>query len=136
MKNRFFLFCITACLLVFACRKDEKSERFTFLTTPIWVTDSLLANGVDASGPGGFLEDFKGEAKFAEDGTGYFGNYTGVWRFNLDETEITIVTEEMPLPIIADIVQLTAQSLKLTTTVTNPLSPTQTVNIRMTFKAK
>ena len=76
MKNIAFLAFISACLLIFACNKDNRSERFKLLTSPIWRTDSLLANGVDATGPGQILEKFAGDAKFNEDGTGYFGDYT------------------------------------------------------------
>jgi hypothetical protein len=136
MKNLVLLYFITACLVIIACSKDEKSERFKMLTTPVWAADSLLADGIDASGPGGILEKFKGDAKFEENGTGYFGEYTGQWRFNQDETEITIVTDSLPLPIICDIDELTYQSLKVTTVVPNPASPPASLDIRMTFKAK
>jgi hypothetical protein len=136
MKKLIFLFCITTCLLILSCNRDEKSERFKMLTTPLWATDSLLANGVDASGPGGFLEKFKGDAQFKEDGTGTFGKYKGKWRFNVAETELTITTDSLPLPIIADIVLLTTQSLKIKTTLTLPTNPTNPLNIRMTFIAK
>jgi len=136
MKNLALLLIISACFIVFACDKDNKSERFKFLTGPVWTTDSLLANGTDASGTGGFLEKFRGDAKFREDGTGYFGIYTGVWRFNQDETEITIVTDSLILPLIGDIVELTSASLKVKTVVPNKVDPLQPINIRMTFKAK
>jgi len=106
------------------------------LTTPVWAADSLLANGTDAGGPGGILEKFMGDAKFYEDGTGYFGSYTGDWRFNQDETEITIVTDSLALPIICDIALLTYQSLKITTVVPNPLNPLESIDIRMTFNAR
>jgi hypothetical protein len=106
------------------------------LSEPTWLTDSLLANGVDASVPGGVLEKFKGEAKFNEDGTGNFGKYTGTWRFNPEETQLTIITDSLPLPIIADIKELTEISLKITTVVPNPLDQLNPFNIRMTFKAK
>ena len=136
MKNIiFFVFFIT-CLGFFNCSKDEESDRFSMLTTPVWATDSLLANGIDAGGPGGILEKFKGDAKFNEDGTGYFGSYTGEWRFNHDETEITIVTDSLALPIICDIAELTHESLKITTVVPNPLLPLASIDIRMTFNAR
>ncbi len=67
-------------LLVFACsKKEEKSERFLNLTGNVWTTDSLLANGIEAGGPGQILEKFSGDAEFNEDGTGYFGEYSGSW---------------------------------------------------------
>jgi len=136
MKNLALLAFISACLLIFACNKDDRSERFKLLTSPIWRTDSLLANGVDATGPGQILEKFAGDAKFSEDGTGYFGDYTGQWRFNVEETQLTIITDSLPLPIIADIIELTSISLKITTVVPNQLDPDTPFNIRMTFKAK
>ena len=136
MKNLAFLTIVTALLLSAACNKDDRSERFKFLTEPTWLTDSLLADGVDASGTGGLLEKFKGEAVFKEDGTGKFGNYTGTWRFNVEETQLTIVTDSLPLPLIADIKELTQSSLKITTLVPNPLDQYNPFNIRMTFKPK
>jgi hypothetical protein len=136
MKNIAFLVFISACLLIFACNKDNRSERFKLLTSPIWRTDSLLANGVDATGSGQILEKFAGDAKFNEDGTGYFGDYTGQWRFNTEETRLTIITDSLPLPIVADIKELTSISLKITTVVPNQLDPDTPFNIRMTFKAK
>jgi len=136
MRNIALLAFISACLLIFACNKDNRSERFKLLTSPIWRTDSLLANGVDATGPGLILEKFAGDAKFDEDGSGYFGDYTGQWRLNGEETQLTIITDSLPLPIIADIKELTSISLKITTVVPNQLDPDTPFNIRMTFKAK
>lgn len=134
MKNLALLLIISGIFFASACNKDKKSERFLLLTGPLWTTDSLLANGDDASRPGGRLEKFKGDARFKEDGTGYFGIYTGTWRFNVDETEITIVTDSLILPIISDIVELTSSSFKITTVV--PDKDMQPINIRMTFKAR
>lgn len=136
MRNIALLAFISACLMIFACNKDDRSERFKLLTSPIWRTDSLLANGIDATGPGQILEKFAGDAKFNEDGSGYFGDYTGQWRFNGEETQLTIITDSLPLPIIADIKELTSISLKITTVVPNQLDPDTPFNIRMTFKAK
>ncbi len=136
MKKLAYILLAALFVVVFACKKDEKSERFKLLTGPTWTSDSLLANGVDASRPGGILIKFKGDAKFKEDGTGTFGGYTGQWRFNLDETELTITTDSLPLPIISKIKELTSASLKITTTVSLPAAPTVPINIRMTFKAK
>jgi hypothetical protein len=136
MKRTVLLIIISISLLAVACDKDEESDRFKFLTTPVWTADSLLANGVDASGPGGILSIFVGDAKFNTDGTGTFGSYNGTWRFNSDETELVLVTDALLLPVTTDIVELTAQSLKVTTLFPNPANPTQTLNLRMTFKAK
>jgi len=136
MKNIALLTFISASLLIFSCNKDDKLDRFKLLTGPTWTADSLLANGVDASGTGELLEKFKGDAKFKEDGTGNFGKYTGEWRFNVEKTQITIFTDSMPLPIITNIKELTQTSLKVTTLVPNPLDQYNPFNIRMTFKAK
>jgi len=135
MKKLSLSFIILFSLFVFACSKQEKSEKFKLLTTPVWTADSLLANKLDASGPGGLLEKFKGDAEFREDGKGTFGSYTGQWRFNPAETEITIVTDSMPLPIVCDIVELKITSLKITTVVPDK-NTYEPINIRMTFKAK
>jgi hypothetical protein len=54
----------------------------------------------------------------------------------VEETQLTIVTDSMPLPIIANIKELTSLSLKITTLVPNPLDQYNPFNIRMTFKAK
>ena len=136
MKRSVFLFCITACMLIIACSKEKESERFKLLTTPVWTSESILANGVEPAGSWVFLKQFSGDAKFNKDGTGTFGSYTGQWRFNEDETEITIITSTVPLPIITDIVVLTSQSLRITTTINNPLNPSESADVSMTFKAK
>jgi len=119
-----------------SCKKNSQSEPFKLLTGPIWASDSLLANGVDAGGPAGMLENFKGEAKFNEDGTGYFGIYTGTWRFAYNETQIVIKTDFLLLPLTTKIAELTKLSLKITTSFPNPINPSTPINIRMTFKAK
>jgi len=136
MKKLAYLLLTTILLAVFACTKDDKSERFKLLTGPTWASDSLLADGVDATLPGGLLVKFKGDAKFKEDGTGTFGKYSGQWRFNVDETQLTITTDSLPLPIVSRIRELTTASLKITTTISVPANPTVPVNLRMTFKAK
>jgi len=135
MKNLLLFVVISGCFLAFSC-KSKESDRFKFLTGPIWVADSLIANGVDATGPGGILESFIGDAKFNTDGSGYFGSYEGTWRFNSDETKLVIETDSLPIPVIADIKELTSTSLKVTTVLPNPLDPLSPFNIRMTFKPK
>ena len=137
MKNLLILLIVAGSFILITCEKDEPSVKFNLLTNPVWDSDSLLANGVDASGPGGFLEKFKGEAKFSKDGTGYFGQYTGTWRFSKDETEMAIVTDSLPIPLTAKIIELTELSLKITTAVPNFNLPAEPpASIRMTFKVK
>jgi len=141
MKKNALMIMILAVLIVFThCKKDDKEDledRFTLLTTTTWVADSLLANGVDASGPGQLLEDFKGEARFNADGTGKFGEYTGTWKLQTGDTEIVIQTDAHPIPITAKIEELTKTSLKIFTGFPD-LSTGQlvTIPIRMTFKAR
>jgi len=135
MKNFFLLLIISGCFVVFSC-KEKESDRFRFLTDPTWLTDSLLANGVNATGPGGILTKFMGEAKFNKDGTGYFGTYIGTWRFNIDETQLVIESDSLQIPVITDIVELTSSSLKIKTNFPNPLDLLNPIKIRMTFKPK
>jgi hypothetical protein len=136
MKNLILSVMILGIILSTGCKKDSTSERFKMLTGTVWTTESLLANGIDASGPGQLLEKFKGDAEFREDGTGYFGLYTGTWYFAFQETEIVIQTDSLPIPLTALIDQLTASLLKITTSVTTAQNPSVPVNIEMTFKAK
>jgi len=136
MKNLILLLFVSGCLYSASCTKDSQSEAFKFLTDPIWVSDSLLANGVDASGPTGMLKNFKGEVKFNTDGTGNFGIYKGTWRFSFNETQIVLTTDSLPLPLTTKIAELTKVSLKVTTSYPNPVNPLAPTNIRMTFKAR
>jgi hypothetical protein len=136
MKNFALLLILTEFFYISSCKKDSQSDAFTLLTGPTWVSDSLLANGVDASGPDGMLVNFKGEVKFNEDGSGNFGVYTGTWRFAYNETQIVIETDSLPIPLTTKIAELTKISLKITTSYPNPLNPATPTNIRMTFKAK
>ena len=133
MKNYVLFFIITLLLAIFSCKKDSGSERFKLLTGPAWTSDSLMANGTDASGPGGILEKFKGNVKFNKDGTGTFGKYEGKWRFAYDETQIVIETDSLPIPLTTQIAELSAASLKITTSFPNLLTGIS-INIRMTFK--
>jgi hypothetical protein len=135
MKNKTILLAVTVLAVIFACRKEE-SARFRLLTGPVWTTDSLLANGVDAGGPGGFLAKFKGDAKFNKDGTGYFGAYKGTWMFSGDERQIVIASDSLAIPIVTNIAELTSASLKVTAEVPNPLNLFESVDIRLTFKPK
>jgi hypothetical protein len=136
MKNLALLLIISCCCIFFACKKETKSEQFKLLTGPVWASDSLLAEGVDASGPGQLLAKFKGDIKFREDGTGYFGQYTGTWRFSFNETEIVIDSDSLQVPLTTNIAELTKTSLKMTTSYPNLANPSNPFDIRMTFKAK
>ena len=135
MKKVLFILLI-AVSIVYACDREEdaKSERYQYLTGTTWTTDSLLANGEDASGPGGLLEDFKGDANFYEDGTLNFGSFSGTWAFNKDETVLTITSPDLPMPSLSVIIdELTATSLKVKTTFP---AETGNIDIRMTFLPK
>jgi len=124
-------------LYIISCENDdEKSERFKLLTQVVWQSDSLLVNGMDASGAGQLLEEFKGEAVFRTDGTGSFGNYTGTWRFAQNETELVISAAELPFPLVTRIAELTPVSLKVTAAFPNPHDPPNPLMLRLTFKPK
>ncbi|MFO7723063.1 MAG: hypothetical protein R6V49_07565 [Bacteroidales bacterium] len=131
------LFVLLAGLAFFNCKEEEPPlTPYELLTLHVWVSDSLLANGADAGGPGQMLEKFNGEAEFRTDGTGTFGQYTGTWTLSTDNSEITIVTPELPMPVVALIAELTKTSLKITTGFPDIANPGETIAIRMTFKAK
>ena len=136
MKNLLISIMITGIILLTGCKKEVSSERFTLLTTPVWTTDSLLANGAAAGGTGQLLAKFKGDAKFNADGTGYFGIYQGNWYFAYQEAQIVIQTDSLPLPLTSIIKELTPSSFKITTSYPNAANPAAPINIRMTFKAK
>jgi len=119
-----------------SCEKDDMSDRMKNLTTAVWLSDSLLVNGVDASGPGQILASFKGEVIFNKDGTGTFGPHTGTWRFAMNETELVIESPNLPLPLSTRIHELTKSSLKVSTSFPNINDPLKPLQIRLTFKAK
>ena len=136
MKKIIFALIITASF-IYACDKEEgNSERFNSLTGITWTSDSLLADGQDASGPGGLLENFKGEARFYEDGTGYFGNYDGTWAFNNTETQLIINSPDLLAALTVNIEELTSTSFKVTTQFPSQTNPGTYINIRMTFVPK
>lgn len=120
-------------LFLSSCDKEKDTDRFTLLTAHVWASDSLLADGVDASGPGEPLEKFKGDATFNKDGTGTFGQYSGTWMLVDNDASLAISSPDLPVPSIATtIVELTTASLKVTF-----VYPAQVpLNIRMTFKPK
>lgn len=127
---------LVSVILIFACTKeDETSERFKTLTGQVWTSDSLLVNGVDSGGPGGLLEKMAGDAEFRADGTGYFGQYTGSWYFTNNETEITILSDSLAFPLTSNIIELTRQSFKITTSFPTAI-PGVNLAIRITFKPK
>ena len=134
MKNMVLLLLIMAALALSNCKKDQP-DRFDLLTGPVWNTDSLLANGVDAGNPGQLLYKFKGNARFNEDGTGTFGKYSGTWRFTENETQIIIQSDSLALPLTSKIVELTETSFKITTAVPDLTGQTSLIKIRMTFIA-
>jgi hypothetical protein len=136
MKNLFIVLGIIAFLTFSNCSKNDENDLFNVITTPYWKSDSLLANGMDASGPGLLLEKFKGEAKFNKDASGVFGIYTGTWWFTENRTQIIIKTDSLALPLTCKIVELNPSSLKITTAVPDKLNPIVEIKIRMTFKPK
>lgn len=136
MKKIFFLLTITSVILLSSC-KDKDSDRFKFLTEPVWVAVSLMANGVDATGPGGLLEGFVGDAKFNADGTGTFGTYTGTWQFNVTEDKLILATPSLPITITLDILELTSTSLKVKGSIPDLQNLTgPPIEIQMTFSPK
>lgn len=136
MKFKGIVFLLAVLVLSFGCKKEDEETPFELLTGPVWVSDSLLVNGEDASGPGGLLEGFQGNAKFNTDGTGTFGTFSGTWRFASSETQLVITTADLPLPLQANIIELTKTDLKLETIFPDPENAQQTILIRLTFKAQ
>ena len=132
MKKVVLLLIPAMVMIIASCGKDKESERFTLLTAHVWTSDSLLADGVDASGPGQILEKFKGDVTFRKDGTGTFGQYSGTWLFTDNEANLAIDSPDLPLPLTTHIVELKASSLK----VTFAFPSVPVVNVRMTFKPK
>lgn len=132
MKNIVPWLLITVLVCATSC-KEKTSERFDLLTSHAWTSDSLLADGVDASGQGELLEKFKGNIEFNVDGSGTFGQYTGTWMFVDNQTNLVIESPELAAALTTHIVELTNTSLKVTF-----VYPTLegTKNIRMTFKPK
>jgi hypothetical protein len=132
MKNPLLFLLMAITIIVLSCNKEKVSDRFTLLTSHTWTSDSLLANGVDASDPGEMLALFKGDARFNEDGTGTFGQYSGTWMFTDNETNVAITSPDLPFALTTHIVELTRTSFKVTFT----FPGTTPTNIRMTFKPK
>jgi hypothetical protein len=136
MKNYAVIFLIALVSYLASCKKDENSANFKNITGTIWRSDSLLVNGVNAGGTGGLLQNFSGDVIFNADGTGNFGSYSGDWRFALNETQLVITSPALPLPLTAQIKELTPTSLKITTAFPDPSNPANFLSVRMTFKPK
>jgi hypothetical protein len=132
MKRPLLLLITALAVLALSCNKDKASERFTLLTSHAWTSDSLLADGADASGPGQILEKFKGDVSFNEDGTGTFGQYTGTWAFADDEANLSIDSPDLPFTLTTHIVELKSTSLKVTFTYPG----VTLIDVRMTFRPK
>ncbi|MFO7977975.1 MAG: hypothetical protein R6U64_04890 [Bacteroidales bacterium] len=135
MNKLVFLLFPALLVLFFAC-EDDDSSRLELLTTPVWVSDSLLINGTGAGGAGQMLEDFNGEVDFQTDGTVYLGTEPGTWSFLANETQLMLESPELPVPLVLNIIELTETSLKVSTTIPNPENPEESYQIRMTFLAK
>lgn len=134
MKKILISILIITTFFAFSCGKEEESARFNMLTSIIWLSDSLIANGEDASGPGELLEKFIGKAIFNKDGSGTFGDYIGTWHFAYDETKIVLASDSLIMPLTTNIEELTNTSLKITTSFPNMLDPENPTAIRLTFK--
>jgi hypothetical protein len=136
-NNTLSLLFITAICFLVACKKEDttRSERFNLLIAPLWTSDSLLANGEDASDPGELLEKFAGDAKFNEDGTGYFGQYTGNWTLTNNDEYITIASDSLIIPVTCYIEKLTESDFKIITSFPIQGEPLP-VDIRITFKPR
>jgi hypothetical protein len=103
MKKVSSLLIIATLVIAHSC-KQEESDRFKYLTGTVWTPVSLLANGVDATGPDGILAGFVGDAKFNEDGTGTFGTYSGEWMFASAEEKLSITSMSPPVSLILNII--------------------------------
>jgi hypothetical protein len=136
-NNNLYSFLFVLAIVVFSCKKEDTgSEKGNLLTSHIWVADSLLLDGVESGGTGGLLENFTGDTKFNDDGTGYVGQVVGTWEFFSNEAQIVISSDSLPVPVTLNIAELTENSLKLTTVFPTPTFPPVYLNVRMTFKPK
>ena len=136
MKNLVLSFFILSGLILISCTKEPATQRYKYLTEVTWVSDTLFANGEDASDPGELLEKFKGEVVFRTNGTGVFGVYEGTWNLAYDDTQIMIKADSLPMRLVTQIIELNAVSLKITTEYPNVIIPTEPIQIRMTFNSK
>lgn len=114
MQKFAIFFVFSALVIAFACKKDEQTERFKYLTTPVWEAESLLLNGEDASNHE-VLGKFIGEAKFNKNGTGYLNESAARWRFLNNESQLLIDPDDLQVDIIANINKLDKDSLIIST---------------------
>lgn len=113
MKKPLLLLLTGLLLILLSCGKEKESERFSLLTAHTWTSESLLADGVDASGTGQVLEKFKGDVKFNKDGTGTFGQYIGTWSLTDNDANLAIDSPDLPFTLTTHITELTTTSLKV-----------------------
>ena len=135
-KIVFPIMLLTILIMIVTCKKEKESENVSLLTAHPWMSDSLLADGMDVGAPGGILHGFSGETKFNTDGTGYVGIYDGEWNLSEDETILSISSDSLPAKVFAVISELTETSLKLSTLYPSPTTPGTLLDIRMTFIPK
>ena len=136
MKKPVLLLLVLFLIVIASCKKTSESANFRNLTSITWKSDTMMADGVIADGPGQMLEKFKGDARFNADGQGYFGQYSGTWRFSNNEKYLVIESDSLAVPLTANIVLLTAENFKITTSYPNPYDPFKPFSIRMTFIPK
>ena len=65
-----------------------------------------------------------------------FGKYSGTWWLSSNNTQITIKSDSLLVPLTCKIVELIPTSFKITAAVPNPADISTQVNIRMTFVPK
>jgi len=124
-------------LCIICCDKEEETSRsFKLLTSHPWMSDSLLADGIEAGGPGELLYNFSGETNFNTDGNGNVGKYEGTWILSKNETLLTIDSDSLAGIATAIIKELTEYSFKITTVFPSQTEPGHLYNIRMTFIPK
>lgn len=139
--NRFgFILIMMAFLCAFhACKKDEEdklSEKEILLTNNTWNSISLLADGIEAGGVGEILYEFAGETVFNPDGTGQVGDYTGTWELSADETQIIIISDALDMPLTANIILLTEDTLEIFTVFPDTsTNPPRLIEVEITFSS-
>lgn len=140
MKHIIIVLIILSGFIYFSCEKepenDERANYTELLTSHTWLSDSLLADGIEASDSGEILEKFAGETKFNTDGTGTIGQYEGEWRFNEEKTQIIITADSLQSAVTTIIREITETSLKVTTAFPKTDGTSGFLMIRMTFIPK
>ncbi|MFC2132595.1 hypothetical protein ACFLRG_02240 [Bacteroidota bacterium] len=138
-KSTFSILFLAVFCIFLSCKKEEEvspSERFLLLTNQVWESDSLLANGVDASEEGQILFAFNGETSFNEDGTGSLGIYEGTWILKNNDEQLIIYADSLPGPVTCIIDELSETSLKINTGIISTTVPISYISVRMTFITK